>query len=102
MYLIFIAVLFIATPYTINKDISLKNSVEMAALQQNAPCSQKSPTTPYTQCNPNGTYVFSTLLNIHENLQLQLGLMIFFTYLAALCSGFKTSIYKPPKIVLQR
>ena len=89
-------------PYTLNSDTSQISSVVMDASRHSSPCSQKSPNNTSTQCNPNVAYVTSALLYIHSSLPLQLGMMIFFTYLVALCSGFNTSIYKPPKYLSKR
>ena len=87
----------IVTPYKINKDTSSVGSVVVDISWHSSPCSQKSLNKTSTQCSPNSSYVTSSLLNIDLNLALEIGIMIFFTYLAALCPGFKMSIYKPPK-----
>ena len=87
----------IVTPYKINKDTSLIGSVVIEASRHSSPCSQKSPNNTSTQCSANSSYVTSSFLNIDANLPLEIGIMIFITYLAALRAGFKMSIYKPPK-----
>lgn len=72
----------------------------MDTLQHKNPCTQKAPINARTQCN-SGAYVMSEAFNIDLKLQSQLSLIIFFINLIVLCSGFKTPIYKPPKISLQ-
>ncbi len=98
--LIFIIIFFLVIPYTVNKDTFQINTAVMSKSQHNAPCPQKSSNNARMQCNSNITCIASVLFNIHSNLQLQLGL-ITFIYLVVLCLGFKTPIYKPPKLSLQ-
>ncbi len=97
IFLIVIIMFTIVMPYTMKQSTFQTSSVVNYFLQQDSPCPKKTINNVFIQCNSNASYVNSKFFNTQINLPLQSGLISFFIYKTALCLGFKTPIYKPPK-----